>query len=128
MFGDLRHVVDGEGCFAFAFRIGAKIAHASQLAVFPNPRVWIVGADAERIAPGVDGNEPIVNCRRDVHRAAVDADGELGGADEMNQLQERGLIRKIQAIVWRGKFTMCLPNKNHAHGSKGAAELGDDRI
>ena len=76
----------------------------------------------------MNGDKSIVNRSRNVHRTAVDADRELRGADQINQLEQSRLIDEIQAIVWRREFAVRSPDENYPGWGKGTAEFLDDRI
>src|SRR5262249_28733470 len=84
--------------FAWFGRRG-QIADLKQVAIFPDPGTFVVGPNFLRIAPGVNRNQPTADRGRYMHRAAVDANREPGPTNEMNQLQNRGVIHQINAIV-----------------------------
>ena len=81
-----------------------EVAHAEQLPVFPDPGVGIIGTDFSRITPGMDGNKSIGEGGGDMHRAAVDADGEARAADEPDKLQDSGMIEQIDAVIRHRHF------------------------
>src|SRR5262249_26803194 len=126
VFDDLSNVVDLKGSSSFDFVVHFEFTHSLYPAAFPNPCCFVVGADAKRVAPGMNGNKSVGNCGCYVHRAAVYANGELRLSNQADQLQQRGLIGEINTIFRRRKFPDRFPNHNNAFRRKGAAELLDD--
>ena len=80
-FDDAGHIFGFEFSGPAQTADGSQFAHAKELAVFPNPGVGIIGADAARIGPRVDRQEPIGHRGGDVHRAAVYTDHETRDAN-----------------------------------------------
>lgn len=70
----------------------------------------------------------IINGGADVHGAAVDTDEEPSFTDEMDQLQQRGLITEIDAIVGRGKTAPAHADNNNARRGEVATEPCDDFV
>ena len=64
----------------------------------------------------------------DVHRAAIDADEALRFANEVDQLKQRRLIREIETIVGRKKFSVRSSDKDDTGRGEQATEFADDGV
>ena len=79
----------------------------------------IVRPDAARIRPGVNGKQLRCHGGGDVHRPAIDADGESRRANEPDELKKSGLIRQIYAVIRRQRScAMFCPTITTRIGSK----------
>lgn len=58
-------------------------------------------------------NQAIADCRRNMYRAAVDADHETRLADQMNELQNCGVIEEVDAIFRHRDLALALAHENN---------------
>ena len=128
VFRDSCHISNSEFSFPFCFASDQNLAKATELAIFPHPCVWVVRTDATRIGPGVDRQQPIVHRGGDVHRAAIDADRKLRRANQADELQQRGLVREINAIFRRREFPLRFSHDDDALRREDVAEFRDHGI
>src|SRR5262249_25710488 len=75
------------------------------------------------LAPGVNGDESIGQCRCNVHWTTVHADRELRPSDQPNELQDAGVIKEIQAVLGYRHFPFASTNQDHASWGKRTAKL-----
>ncbi len=58
-----------------------------------------------------------------MHRAAVDADREMRAANEPDELQDRGVVEQIHAILWGWHFLFCPTDDDDATRSERVAKF-----
>ena len=114
---------------AFApLRCRWQIANAEQLAIFPNPGIAIIGSDLLRLAPGMNGDEPVGNGCRDMGGTAVDTHSETRSPNEPDQLQNARVVEQVDAIVGDGNLAFGPTDEDHASRRERVAKFLDGEV
>ena len=100
-----------------------QVANATNFAIFPDPGIFVVGSYFPGVAPGVNGDQSIGERGCNVHWTTVHADREVGPPDQPDELQDAGVIEKVQAVLGYGHFPFASTDEDYAAGGERMAKL-----